>query len=405
MSEFGDAAILPPEANYTLMSSGDLGTSLLAAVAGHETVADMLLEELTAMGINASSTAMIGWQGPGGTAMEMSAAEFIGICTMVEGWVREGQVATAEMAAAHATALDAMIPAEVSLTNRSTQAALVATNVFGIHTGEIAFLEGQYQAFWVQNATQRTVYGGAVTAGLSTLATPAPFAPNAADPAEPALGVAQAAAQDTGESALQNSSQAMTQVANEPSKDLMGGEGSSMMGELVGQFGSMAGQFGQVTQMGQQLPQMLGQAPQMFSGMLGPLTNSMGMGGATQALAPEAAAGAITPVSSLGGATSALGGGGGGLGSGGSALSSTFVRPASSFNPPGSPTLPTGWQGGQANEANGSRGGSTGGGGMYGAPPASGMGGRGGQSQGEQKSGRPMQVTSRAANRGEQQRV
>ena len=38
----------------------------MAAAAGYESVADMLIAEMTAMGLNTSSTAMVGWQGPGG---------------------------------------------------------------------------------------------------------------------------------------------------------------------------------------------------------------------------------------------------------------------------------------------------------------------------------------------------
>src|SRR5262249_13025739 len=117
MSGFGDAAAVPPELNHTMMSGGDLGASLMEAAAGYECVADRLLAELTAMGINTSSTATIGWQGVGGVMMEMSAQEFIAVCVLAEAWVRIGQTQAAEVAAAHATALDAMIPAEVCLTN------------------------------------------------------------------------------------------------------------------------------------------------------------------------------------------------------------------------------------------------------------------------------------------------
>src|SRR5205823_5586650 len=132
-----------------------------------------------------------------------------------------------------------------------------------------------------------------------------------------------------------------------------------------------------------------------LSGMLGPLTQSMtGANGAqaAAALAPEAA-GTIGP--SLGGvgALGGLGGGGGGALSN-AAMSSSFVRPASSFSAPTSPTLPGGWQGGgPAAEAGASRPAGLGGGGLYGAPPALGRDGQGSQS--EQRPGRTMQITGR----------
>ena len=59
MGAWGDAAALPPELNYTLHSMGDLGESLMQAAAGHEMLADMLIAEMTAMGLNTSTTAMV----------------------------------------------------------------------------------------------------------------------------------------------------------------------------------------------------------------------------------------------------------------------------------------------------------------------------------------------------------
>jgi PPE-repeat protein len=412
MSAFGDAAAVPPEVNHTLMSTGDLGASLVAAAAGYESVADMLMAELTAMGANTSATAMVGWQGPGGVMMQMTAAEFMAVCAAASAWVRIGQVQAAEVAAGHSMALDSMIPAEVCLTNRSTQAGLVATNFFGQNTPGIVALDGEYFGqFWVQNATARTGYGSVVSTAMGALAEPAPLSPTVSDPAGPAVAVGQDAAVQGTQTALQTSAKTMTQAADAPVKDAVAAPNSaeSMVSQLGGQMGGLFGQvsssFGQATQMGQQLPQMLGQAPQMFSGMLGPLGSMQGLN-ATSAtsVAPEAAGALGVPP--VGGLSALAGGGGGGSGlvSGPSALSSSFVRPASSFSTPNSPTLPGGWRGGpeQGGAAQG-RPATGGGGGMYGAPPGF---GREGQSDTSEKSTRTMQVTARpGTNRGERQRI
>src|ERR1700756_1798245 len=135
MTGFGDAGAVDPATNHILMRSGDLGASLVAAAAGHETIADMLLAEMAAMGLNTSSTAMVAWQGPGGLMMEMSAAEFIAICEAASAWARISRAQASEVAAGHSAALASMIPAEVVFANRTTQGGLIATNVFGIHTG------------------------------------------------------------------------------------------------------------------------------------------------------------------------------------------------------------------------------------------------------------------------------
>jgi PPE-repeat protein len=408
MSGFGDAAAAPPEINHTLMIAGDLGESLVQAAAGYESVADMLIAELTAMGLNTSTTAMVAWQGPGGIVMEMTAAEFMAVCAAASAWIRVGQIQAAEVAAAHTAAVENMIPAAVCLTNRSTQAGLISTNWFGQNTPRIIGLEAQYQGFWVTNATARTGYGSVVSTALGALSEPPPLAPTGSDPLGPAVGVAQAAAQDGAQGGLQTSAKSMTQVAEAPAKDAMStpstaqGLITSMAGQAGSLFGQLGSAFGQVTSAGQQLPQMLGQAPQMLSGMLGPLSSMQGLGGASTAALAPAAAGPV----SLGGVSALAGGGGGGGGlmSGSSALSTTFVRPANSFSSPNAPTLPGGWQGNPEAAESQTRPAGMGGGGLYGAPAAMGREATG--SQAAERSGRAMQITARSgAGRGERQQI
>lgn len=407
MGAFGDAAIYPPEVTYQIMSTGDQGASLLDAAAGHQTVADMLIAEMTAMGFNTTSTAMVAWQGIGGAAMEMTAGQFIAMCEAVSAWCQVGSLQAAAVAEAHGMALAQMVPAEVCLENRTELATLVATNFLGVNTPAIGVNQATYTSYWITNATQRSAYSGIVTASNMITAEPAPFAPMVTNPAGPAESVAQAAAKDTAHAATQVSSKTM-QTADMPSQSTEN-MGSSMAGQLGGIVGQLGSSFGQVSQLGSQLPQMGSQAPQMFQGLLGPLMQGASLNGAAS-LAPEAA-GAIAPASSiggvggLGGALGGAGGGGGGLSAGSTALSSSFVRPAGSFNTPSSPTLPSGWQGGPGGpDASPSRSGS--GGGLYGAPPASMAGaGRGTGTESDQKAGRTMQVASRGANRGERQSI
>jgi PPE-repeat protein len=409
MSTFGDAAAVPPELNHTLMSTGDLGASLVAAAAGYESVADMLMAELTAMGLNTSSTAMVAWQGAGGVMMEMSAADFMAVCAAASAWVRIGQVQAGEVAAAHTTALESMIPAEVCTTNLVTTQALSDTNFMGVNTPAIVSLVHQYGEFWIQNATARTSYATVVSTALAALAEPGPVSVTAANPAGPAAAVAQDAATQGGESAVQAGAKTLTQAADAPVKDAAGtsdsagGMASGLGGQMGGMFGQAGSMVGQVTQVGQQLPQLLGQAPQMMSGMLGPLMQG-GLGATPATALPAAAGGAGLP--SVGAVSTLAGGGGGGeaVVNGSSALSSSFVRPASSFSTPNSPTLPGGWQGGpEAGGVTSPRSAPTGGGGMYGAPPGL---SRDAPSDSSEKSTRTMQVTARpGANREERQRI
>lgn len=398
MTALGDAGAVTPEINHTLMIAGDLAASLVEAAAGYESVADMLIAELTAMGLTTSTTAMVGWQGPGGEMMQMSAAEFMEVLAAASAWIRVGQIQAAEVAAAHTAAVEQMIPAPVCVTNRVTQAGLVGTNAFGQNTPAINALDAQYVDFWVTNATSRTQYGAVVTTALGAIAEPPPFSPMASNPLGPALGVAQDAGQTGGQSAFQAGAKTMSTAADGQSQptSIM----SSMAGQAGGLFGQLGSTFGQFTSAGQQLPSMLGQAPQLFSGMLGPLSSMNGLNGAAAGgLGPEAAAAGA----SMGG-MGAAGGGGGGLLSGSTALSSSFVRPASSFSTPTSPTLPGGWQSSSETVGESSaRPAGVGGGGLYGAPGAMGREGASGE---QQRPGRVLQVTERSgSSRGERQRV
>jgi PPE-repeat protein len=421
MSAFGDAAAVPPEVNYTVMSTGDLGASLVSAAAGYEIVADMLMAEMTAMGLNTSTTAMVGWQGPGGVMMQMSAAEFMQACAAASAWARIGQVQAAEVAAAHTMAVEAMIPAPVALANRTSQAALVASNLLGQNTPAIVALDGQYFGeFWPQNAVARTGYGAVVATALGTMAAPPPFSPTAANPAGPAAAVAQEAAVQGGQAGLQAGAKTLMAAADSPLTGAASAPNTApgMVSQLGGQMGGLLGQLGsgvgQLTQVGGQLPQMLGQAPQMLSGMLGPLSSVQGLGSLSPAAAgsvaaPNVAAAAGAGLPGIGGALpaagalGALGGGGGGMVGGPAALSSSFVRPASSFSAPTTPTLPAGWLGGAA-ESGGAhaRPAMGGGGGMFGAPAAL---SRDGHADSGEKSSRSMQLTARAANRGDRQPI
>ncbi len=86
------------------------------------------------MGLNTSTTAMVGWQGPGGVHDGDVSRRIHDGVRAVSAWVRVGQVQAGEVAAAHSAALESMVPAEVCLANRTTQAGLVSTNFMGINT-------------------------------------------------------------------------------------------------------------------------------------------------------------------------------------------------------------------------------------------------------------------------------
>jgi len=401
---FADASAFTPEINYQLMTTGDLGASLMAAGAAHQSLADMLIAEMIQMGFNTSSTAAVSWQGPGGQMMTMSAGEFITILEAASIWIQTASQQALEVVSAHQAAVQAMIPSEVSITNRVTQSGLVGTNWFGQNTPGINALDAQYAGFWINNAGQRSVYGSVVAMALGLLSTPAPLSPAAPDPAGPAVGVAQAAAQAGAQGGLQAAGQTMTTAADAP---VAGGAaaGSPAQG-LMSSMGSVMGQAGSAVQpfmsVANAFPQLASQGPNLLSSMLRPLSSPTSGVGASDAAALGPSAAAVGPAVAGAGALAGGGGAGGGGLLSASSLGSTFVRPASSFSEPTAPKLPGGWQETTAAvEPAAAQPSAVGGGGLYGAPAAL---GRDGSAGAEKSAPKTMQVTARSAADGGEQR-
>lgn len=405
---FGEPSAIPPEGNYLNISLGDLATSLTAAAAGHQGLADMLLAELTQVQASAAMTAAEGWQGAGGVAMVGSAQEYAAALELAAAWCLEAFAQATEVAMAHQTAMQSMIPAPVCTTNLTTTQALCDSNFFGQNSPAIAGLIAQYQEFWTQNASLANGYQAVITQALGILSMPPPLSPTAANPAGPAAAAAANTAQSATQGALQTSAKSMTETA-----DATSGAGTSAaspmgsMSSMLGQLSSMGGQF---SSMGGQLPQLLTSAPSQLSGMFGPMSSMFsGMGGAQNvgAIAP----GAASPLTAGGPALSGLGGAGGGASSGvftSAPASASMVRPASSFSSGSAARLPGGWPAGAAGPAEPVAAPSSGGGGgLYGAPAGAGMaGGRDQNSGPERTADRTMQVTGRPGyDRGEKQRT
>src|SRR5437667_273853 len=131
-------------------------------------------------------------------------------------------------------------------------------------TNHVMMRSGDQGASLLDAAAGHESIGDMLLAEMAALGTPAPFSPDAANPAGPALGVAQAAATDGTQGALQASAKTMTEAGD---ATVQGGSAgpesmmSSMVGQLGGAFGQLGSSFGQISQVGGQLPQMLGQAP------------------------------------------------------------------------------------------------------------------------------------------------
>lgn len=184
----------PPEANYLrLVGPGANGTATTLASAGAwQAMATSNEIAFAASSLNLASTTL-GFQGLGGAASTAAAVDLNGSLQTLACWVQEKPPILASAVAAYETAVSAMIPAEVSLANRTTQASHVALNplLMGALTPIIATLDAEYFGeHWPQNASAGAAYGSVLAALVSALTVPVPLAPAGVSPAGPQLGLA-----------------------------------------------------------------------------------------------------------------------------------------------------------------------------------------------------------------------
>ena len=329
---------LPPEANYLrLVGPGAAGTATtIASAAAWQAL--MISNEL-AFSLSMLNTAVtaLNFEGVGGASSLAAVTELNTSLQLLSVWVQEKPPVAASAVAAHQAAVSAMIPAEISLANRTAQAANVAMNpaVFGALTPAIVALDAEYFGeHWPHNAGVGVAYGSALAALTAALAIPPPITPPGASVAAPATAAA-AVTQATGRAIVGEAMAESGQWAN---------SAASLAAGPAGALGS-AGGLGPAEGLGS-----AGALMQPVQAALGALQPAMGMfatpvqavrdlGGLSQSMvgpmsAPPAAignsAGAIP--SAVGPAAVGSGGGsatGAGVGNG----VTSYARPASSFAP------------------------------------------------------------------------
>ncbi|WP_328362581.1 PPE family protein [Mycobacterium sp. NBC_00419] len=331
-----------PETNYLrLVGPGAAGTSTTMAN-GVAWQALMGSHEL-AFSLSTLNTAVtsLNFEGVGGLSSTSAVTGLNTALQLLAGWVQEKPPIAASAVAAYETAVSSMIPAEVSIANRTEQAADVAINpaVLGALTPAIVALDTEYFGeHWPHNAGAGAAYGAALAALVAALTVPPPFAPLGASPAAPATAAA-AVAQAAGTTGMQAATQGTGQVTQ------MAGQTAAAPASAVGEMGQMSSMMMQPMQaaMGAMQPLMgmfqapmqafqgLSSLPQSMMGSLGGMFNGMKAGDAAMPAAELVKAGAPGLGGGVGGGVGGGGGGGGG-GFPGAGLTS-YTRPTSSFAP------------------------------------------------------------------------
>lgn len=202
------------------------------------------------------------------------------------------------VAESYAETLGLMVPSAEGIRNRINQAIAVATNFCGFNEPIITFLDTTFVEYWLQNATQMSVYDAKViTASAPVPKRPPPLLVN---PAEPALDAAQ---------------QAVTSMA----QNTPGSVANQQMADPSKLMDSVQGALSAPQQMGSQLMQPFQSgmsAPQQFMQQFMSAMNG-GMGGNSMGGAENMGYSPFAAVGGGGGSSPTLSGGGmGGFASG-----------------------------------------------------------------------------------------
>jgi PPE-repeat protein len=239
-----DFASRPPEVNSALIYSGAGAGPLMAASSAFNNLSAELSSNAASYESVISQLTGSEWTGPSSEAMAASAQPYITWLDTTSAQLRVAATQATASAAAYEAAFAASIPPPVILANRTTLAALVATNILGQNTPAIAANEAMYGEFWAQDAAAMYGYAGSASTASSTLTplTPPAQNTNPAGQGQQATAVSNAAGSNGTSSALNNSlgslqnasSAAANPAAALPAQDTIG----SVLSALNGLFGA-----------------------------------------------------------------------------------------------------------------------------------------------------------------------
>ncbi|MEB3023723.1 PPE family protein [[Mycobacterium] crassicus] len=207
-----DFGALPPEVNSGRMYAGPGSGPLLAAATAWARLATETGSAAKAYQSVLTGLTDEGWLGPTSEAMAAAVTPYVAWLNSTAGLAEQTAAHVTAVAAAFDEAYAAVAPPPVIAANRSAQATLVATNLLGQNSAQIAALDAGYAQLWVQDAV--AMYGYAARSAAATALTPftePPATTNPSGTAGQAAVVAQAVA-GSGHSELSQLISAIPQV-------------------------------------------------------------------------------------------------------------------------------------------------------------------------------------------------
>lgn len=204
-----DFGAMPPEVNSGRLYAGPGSGPMMAAASAWQALAGQL--ESASRGCSAVVLSLHGetWTGNASNAMAAAAAPYIEWLTLAAVQAEEAANQARAAAAAYETAFAETVPPPVVAANRSQYAMLVATNIFGQNTAQIAANEAGYAEMWAQDA--RAMYGYAASASAATALTPFSEPPPTTT-ADGQSGQAAAVAQASASATATHSQSALSQL-------------------------------------------------------------------------------------------------------------------------------------------------------------------------------------------------
>jgi PPE-repeat protein len=161
----------PPEFNSGRMYAGPGSESMLAAAVAWDELAMELQSTSSSYATVISGLTSSPWLGPSSMSMAAAATPYVAWLQQTAAQAHLAASKATEAASAYETAFAATVPPPVIEANRAYLSQLVATNILGQNTSEIAATEAQYSEFWAKDAAAMDTYFASSATASNSLPT------------------------------------------------------------------------------------------------------------------------------------------------------------------------------------------------------------------------------------------